>query len=213
MRKKIFLVDSENISDYSFIKNYNISDTDEIVIFASAQSKSIKMEYLEDILECRAKISFEWVETGSKNELDFQLVAYLGINLNKCLDYYIVSKDCGFDGVVSYIKKKCKNVSINTIKDISNVINNKAPKETISKRLDAVGKSIVVDKYLTPITSDKLRCKVKARLNNWVDGKLTYQQVKKCVINDFRSHGLYGETPKKLCVQILTPIKDAMKGS
>ena len=49
--KRVFLVDSENISDYSFVHNYSLNKEDVVVIFASDNSKSIKIQGLQSFIE------------------------------------------------------------------------------------------------------------------------------------------------------------------
>lgn len=70
-------------------------------------------------MESKAAIEFCKVDVGSKNALDFQLATQLGFLIaNRTADqYYIVSKDKGFDILGGYWKGR--GVSVTLIADIS----------------------------------------------------------------------------------------------
>ena len=134
---KIFLVDTENTNDYSFLKDYSLNKRDKIVLFATTNSKRIRIEDMEDIFSSNAKVIIEKVLVGTKNALDFQLVTYLALCANKRNEYFIVSNDKGYNISAEYLIKK-KNINVNILSpnlpqlnDIS--INKNTNSDTLTK--------------------------------------------------------------------------------
>lgn len=106
---RYFLVDTENINQYDFIEEFNLTNEDAIVLFVSERAKKIRLEDLMNITQRNIQVEYEKVYTGTGNALDFQLVAKLSIlicTLNKNTQYFIVSNDNGFNAAVKYLKEK-----------------------------------------------------------------------------------------------------------
>lgn len=112
-----FLVDTENINDYSFLNNYNLTKRDKLVLFVTNKSGKISFNDLELINKSKISMIFEYVGNGEKNALDFQLVTYLALYAKEKNEYIIVSKDKGYNTSIKYLKSK-KNININRIEDI-----------------------------------------------------------------------------------------------
>lgn len=203
VKSRIFLVDSENISDYNFIDINNVNQNDEIVIFASKVSKSIKINCLERILNSKAKVSFEWVETGAKNELDFQLVAYLALNLKADTGCYIVSRDNGFNSVINYIKKQSPTSNIQLLQE-----NQKAPD---GEKINQQKALEIVESSLTALKSNQLRKKARNVVNEWIKGKHTYSQARKKLEAALWNVGLRGKVNDSLCGQIIDSNKELVE--
>lgn len=128
---RLFVVDTENTNDYSFINKYNISEQDEIVLFISDKMKAVKADGCIELLSSDATIKIEKIENGEKNALDFQLVVYI-TEKALCHSYdniYIVSKDHGYRPVIGYIKRKFdKNITIISSGRESNISNTQISK-------------------------------------------------------------------------------------
>lgn len=73
-----FLVDTENISNYSFLENYTLSKDDKLILFITTNSKPIKN--LQLINKSNISIMHENVSCGTKNALDFQLITLIFIH-------------------------------------------------------------------------------------------------------------------------------------
>lgn len=144
---RLFVVDTENTNDYSFINNYSIGSQDEIVLFISDKMKAVKADGCIELLTSSGKIQIEKIENGEKNALDFQLVVYI-TERALCGNYdeiYIVSKDHGYRPVIGYIKKKFDK-QINIIS---------SGREMLSRR-EAPSKTIESDKNSKGETKEKL---------------------------------------------------------
>jgi hypothetical protein len=106
-RKRIaVLIDFENIHDFSVSKVENLDI--KFYIFTGAKQKNISIELLQSILQY-GKPEILPITSIGENALDFSLSVEMGI-LHKTedpnIEFYVLSKDRGFDFAVNYLKKK-----------------------------------------------------------------------------------------------------------
>ena len=85
-----------------------LEPSDKVCIFYSEHADTLTFDLHKRLNESKATITFEKVEVGSKNALDFQLATFLGYEIasKKDDEYYIVSKDTGYTSVYNYWKKR-----------------------------------------------------------------------------------------------------------
>ena len=114
--KRLFIVDTENTNNYSFISEYNLTKNDTVILFISNKMKGIKDDGCLELFTTKAKILMEKVEVGEKNSLDFQIVVYVSERTfrGRYDDIYIVSNDCGYKQAINYLNSKF-NKTINII--------------------------------------------------------------------------------------------------
>ena len=114
--KRLFIVDTENTNNYSFISEHDLTKNDTIVLFISNKMKGIKDDGCLELFTTKAKILIEKVEVGEKNSLDFQIVVYVSERTfrGRYDDIYIVSNDCGYKQAINYLNSKF-NKTINII--------------------------------------------------------------------------------------------------
>lgn len=114
--KRLFIVDTENTNNYSFISEHDLTKNDTVVLFISNKMKGIKDDGCLELFTTKAKILIEKVEVGEKNSLDFQIVVYVSERTfrGKYDDIYIVSNDCGYKQAINYLNSKF-NKTINII--------------------------------------------------------------------------------------------------
>jgi len=100
--KRLFIVDTENTNDYSFISEYKLIKNDIVVLFISNRMKGIKDDGCLELFNTKAKIVIEKVEVGEKNSLDFQIVVYVSERTFRggYDEIYIVSNDCGYNQAI-----------------------------------------------------------------------------------------------------------------
>ena len=113
-----YLVDFENVKKDGLDGIHKLEQEDRVCILYSKNADSITFEQHKKIMESKADIELCKVDVGSKNALDFQLATQLGFLIaNKSADnYYIVSKDKGFEILSGYWKSR--GVSVTLIADI-----------------------------------------------------------------------------------------------
>ena len=118
---RLFVVDTENTNNYSFINNFKVNENDNIVLFFSNNSKSITIQTFDEILKCGAKILTENVNVGG-NALDFQLVAFITEKTirGNFSEIHVISNDTGFNYAIDYINSYYEgNVNLEIIQNIN----------------------------------------------------------------------------------------------
>ena len=114
-----YLVDFENVKKDGLDGIHLLDEEDKVCIFYSKNADSITFDQHRRIIESKASIEFCKVEVGSKNALDFQLATQLGFLIanRSSNQYYIVSKDKGFEILGGYWKSR--GVAVTLIADIT----------------------------------------------------------------------------------------------
>ncbi|MCM1283429.1 MAG: PIN domain-containing protein [Muribaculaceae bacterium] len=108
----VFLVDFENVNSSGLNGISALDANDQIVIFYSENADSMTFDLHEQINSSKAQISFQRVDVGRKNALDFQLATYLGYLVcenekeNRQVRYYVVTKDRGYSSLVTFWTKR-----------------------------------------------------------------------------------------------------------
>lgn len=108
VKKRLYLVDYENVSDAGLVGVDQLTGFDSVVIFYGSKVKTIAYESLISITSSNAAIEHLKAEKTAKNYLDFQLTTYLGYKLGKdnYEEVFVISKDSGFDAVVDFWASK-----------------------------------------------------------------------------------------------------------
>lgn len=172
--KRIFVMDMENTSDFGFLTKYEVTKKDEVILFLSDKSKPIANKDLRYILDNKINLKNEYVTVGTKNAMDFQIVAYISLNLKSNREYYIVSDDKGYDSVINYMSTK----SNKKIQRISQNIE-KGKNITIVDILDSIPGDEEFKSKLKQINfKDKVKAHNKLVSEFGEKGKEIYQLVK-----------------------------------
>ena len=140
---RYFYVDTENVGDYSFINDMEVTKEDTLVLFLSENSRRVKLEDVRLISESGAKVVYEDVYTGDSNALDFQLIALLSLNiatLPDVIEHVIVSDDNDYKIPVKYlIDKTGKKITILKTKDRAlSVVDRLAITEALSDDVEEI---------------------------------------------------------------------------
>lgn len=100
----VFLIDYENVSASGLEGLESLTQNDIVHIFYTENADRLTFDAHRRLLETKAQVRYNKVESGTKNALDFQLATYLGYLLreNGEVPYYIISKDNGFDSVIKF---------------------------------------------------------------------------------------------------------------
>ena len=109
----VFLIDYENIGDRGFEGIEKLKESDSVYIFFSKNADKLTFYWHEKLTQAKAEINYEDTVVGTANALDFQLVSLLGylISEKKGEEFYIVSKDKGFNCLPKFWKRYNKSVS------------------------------------------------------------------------------------------------------
>ena len=163
--KKYVYVDYENINNLTSL----VDIEGKYFFFIGATQKNISSEL---VLSSSNK-SIEWVRISGngKNALDFHLVYTLAINSNeKEVEHIILSKDTGFDPLLSMLtKKNIKARRVVNLSDINGKIKSNSENHTIDKILSNLKK---INKTQRPQSVKKLEAHIKAFDRSYDDDKM-----------------------------------------
>ena len=139
---RLFVVDTENTNNYSFINNFKVNENDNIVLFFSNNSKSITIQ------------TFENVNVGGKNALDFQLVAFITEKTirGNFSEIHVISNDTGFNYAIDYINS-CYEGNINL--EIIQNINKNTSKGKKNNKTVKINKESEEKKAFEEVASEK----------------------------------------------------------
>ena len=116
IKMNYYFIDFENVHSEGFSGVEALGENDTLYLMFTEYCKMLSIEALEKI--CRRKIKLEVIRvgTGTKNALDFQLASFMGYiiakNEGRDSNFYIVSKDTGFNPLTEFWKVKGVNVKI-----------------------------------------------------------------------------------------------------
>lgn len=105
-RPASYYIDYENVRGAGLDGVQNLRKGDRVVVLYGSKDSSLKLEQVQNILNSPAKVEFIKVATGKHDALDFQLVALMFLSMKKKRDYYIISKDTGFDFAIRMAKSR-----------------------------------------------------------------------------------------------------------
>lgn len=119
-----FFIDFENLSGTAlecmpFVK---LKKKDAIIIFYSKNASKMTFDIHKELEKIKSEKTYIMTETGTPNALDFQLSSYLGfcIRQNPEQEYYIISKDRGFDCLCHFWQNR--NINVKRIDSFYNYI-------------------------------------------------------------------------------------------
>ena len=167
-----YFVDYENVKIDGLNGINKLEPSDKVCIFYSEHADTLTFDLHKRLNESKATITFEKVEVGSKNALDFQLATFLGYEIasKKYDEYYIVSKDSGYTSVYNYWKKRKIGISIVANLTRLNIIQEQ------QQLLQKVEK-LVNDKEIAKVVTDYIiNYKTKQGINNALVSKYKSKQ-------------------------------------
>ena len=95
-----YYVDFENVHGAGLKGIDELGERDEVLVFYSQAAETFHIEHAISILKSKARVEFIEIDGGTRNSLDFQLVAALFGTISEEYDYAIVSGDGGFDAAI-----------------------------------------------------------------------------------------------------------------
>lgn len=103
--RRVYLIDLENVQSAGLDGIDQLTGEDSIFIFYSDKADNLKVDLVKKILESPAKVDFVKANNGTPNALDFQLISYLFYHVEADTQYWIVSKDTGYDAAIKMGKR------------------------------------------------------------------------------------------------------------
>ncbi len=103
-----YLIDFENVKSEGLSGISELAPNDNVLIFFSNNENKLSFDIHKQICSCSTNVLYFHVAAGGKNALDHQLAGYLGylIGSTEEKEYYIVSRDRGFEFVINFWKEQ-----------------------------------------------------------------------------------------------------------
>lgn len=105
-RTASYYIDFENVRGAGLDGVETLHDGDRVAVLYGSKDSALKIEQVQHVLDSPAKVEFIKVATGKHDALDFQLVALLFMDMKKNRDFFIISKDTGFDFAIRMAKAR-----------------------------------------------------------------------------------------------------------
>lgn len=167
-----YFVDYENVKTTGLNGINKLEQNDKVCILYSENADTLTFGLHKRINESKATITYQKVEVGSKNALDFQLVTFLGYEIanSNGEKYYIVSKDSGFNSVCNYWKRR--RIDISLVADLTG-LNIKQEQDQFTEEIS----KLVTDKEIAKdVVEFIVKYKTKQGINNALVKKFKSKQ-------------------------------------
>ena len=116
-----YFVDYENTNTDGLKGISGLDENNSVHIFYTVNADKITFGLHRRLNMSKAELRYHKVEAGQKNALDFQLASYLGYIIRENLEneshYIIVSKDTGFNSLITFWKKY--RITVELVDDIA----------------------------------------------------------------------------------------------
>lgn len=149
---RIFYADYENIQSAGLEGIDRLTEDDRLYVFYSVHAETIKIGVVNQILNSLAKVEFVEADAGTENALDFQLVAGLFANISEENEYYIVSRDTGFDAAIKMgVRLGYSNIHrISTLQKLLDAETKTAEDELVESGHEVTESAVQMDIELIP---------------------------------------------------------------
>ncbi|MCL2633018.1 MAG: PIN domain-containing protein [Oscillospiraceae bacterium] len=187
---RIFLIDFENVHSEGMAGVDSLTDNDEVVIFYSANADSVTFELLHKLMFCKARLRYFKIRRGGRNALDFQLSSFLGYLISKHgenAEFYLISKDNGFDFVMDFWESGCIDVK----PDIKRFATVRIMLASEGKKPEKIEKAEKIEKVEKIEKAPEVQVAVIVENSSDIDEK-----VEKLLSDSKSSHELYISTVK-----------------
>lgn len=114
--KRVFLVDTLNIEDYSFINLMKLNSEDLVCLFKTDRSKKLDLSEMEGIIKSECKIQYIDLATNNYTNMSMFISFYLGrIHTQLCeeCEIFIVSDTSNFEALIRLIEIPNRIIHLN----------------------------------------------------------------------------------------------------
>ena len=196
-----FYIDYENVHNEGLNGIENLTSADNIYLFYSDKADTLKIEVVQKIMATQGIIKFMKIENGVENALDFQLITALICDYSADNNYYIISRDKGYDAAISMAQKRDRK-TIFRCRDI-----NMALKHQNNEAIDESDQDVIIEINTDDeaVAGDLPALEAEAAVN--ADGSLAEQQVNAEEITDISGDEKSKRAYQSICTKILNTVK------
>lgn len=200
---RLFLVDTENTNDYSFVRDMSVSSDDHLVLIYSEKSSNVSINNLKLIYESSCYIEFIKVDfTGISDYLDIQLLLHLGRIVENCNSVlsgcYIVSSDKIFDKIYGSFTSMYPNIVFDVVRPVQGPSKTSHTKclsdNNINYTLSLTLQDLNHKPSMVPNLGTNLKSNIKFEMANIVinclSGYFEPKDIDKCVQIFFKTNSL-----------------------
>lgn len=134
-----FYIDYENVHNEGLTGIESLVSTDIVYLFYSDKADTLKIDVVQKIMQTQGVIKFMKIENGVENALDFQLITALICDYSEDNNYYIISRDKGYDAAIAMAQKRDRK-TIFRCKDI-----NMALKHQNNEAIDESDQDVIIE--------------------------------------------------------------------
>ena len=177
MKTNYILVDYENVQP-EILDSIN-QDHFRLFVFVGENQAKLPFEFVSAIQKLGEKAQYIKINGNGKNALDFHIAFYIGELAKEDSNAYfhIISKDSGFDPLISHLK--CKKIFCSRSKDIRSIpLIKLLDSESLSERLDAVIDNLRLRGNSRPRKEKTL----SSSINSLFQNKLSPQGLKEFIV-------------------------------
>ena len=113
-----FYIDYENVHNEGLKGVERLTPDDTMYLFYSDKADTLKIDVVQKLLATQGNIRFMKIENGVENALDFQLITALMCDYSADNNYYIISRDKGYDAAINMAQQRdrkeifrCKDIT------------------------------------------------------------------------------------------------------
>lgn len=187
---KVILIDYENVQGINLSEMHGMDFR--VKIFTGSSQSKIPIELVTSAQVLGNQLEWIRIDGNGPNALDFHIAYYLGALIAKEPgdDYFILSKDKGFDPLIKYITKRktyCRRILA-----ISDVASTKGAKSNIGDEEKVLSNIRKIEKGKRPRNKQKLKQHVKSVLGKSV----TEEKLNQIIVKLFSSRAIVEENGK-----------------
>jgi len=156
---KVLLIDYENVQGINLTQIERMDCR--VCVFTGSSQNKIPIDLVSSAQRLGNRLNWIRIDGNGPNALDFHIAYYLGtqIAMNPADEYFVLSRDKGFDPLIKHIAKKkmiCKRIS-----SISEIESIKRPKDADGDYGRVVHNLRKIDKSKRPRNKKTLRQHLK----------------------------------------------------
>jgi hypothetical protein len=141
MKTNYIFIDFENIQhhDIGFLQG----QPSKVFMFVGSNQSKISFDLVSAIQKLGEQAEYIKIEGTGHNALDFHIAFYVGRLSERDPEgnFYIVSKDTGFDPLIRYLKEK--KISAQRITDVSTIAKKRVPEAaSVDEKIEAIIKNL-----------------------------------------------------------------------
>lgn len=187
-----FYIDYENVHNEGLKGVERLTPDDTMYLFYSDKADTLKIDVVQKLLATQGNIRFMRIENGVENALDFQLITALMCDYSADNNYYIISRDKGYDAAINMAQQRdrkeifrCKDINW-ALKHMNNEAIDESDPEVITEITDEIEIIQTVEELLSDNDYGEKVNEVQPGISAEEKDKRSYQSVCTKILNTIK---------------------------